>query len=211
MVNGIHNSPIWSKIEDYNIIQEGHFSYTLDWHTNLFVNIEQFFQFPGNVEMVAKELYELFTASDGIDFVVTPNHRGGYILAHHLAETTKSTVVIMQRKNGTIIPMGFKGHGKAIIIDDGINTGNSIKQTLRILELNNIEVVGIGVFIERYIANYEDDFHGLLKAVINLPDVYRLVPQSQCLICAEYHSKKGENGEINDQLLYTPVNIYGDY
>jgi len=194
------STKLWNTIVQSKAIVEAHFYYDSNYHTPYYVDTDLFFEDPARVERVAAIMYKNLRIQGKIDYVVTPNYRGGFLLAHHIAERLNSPVVLSRRRKGIItLPPDRDIKGKVVIVDDGLNTGNSIKRLLEALTRTGASVVGIGVFIERYVGDL-NNFHGLVKPIISVPPDYRLIDRriTPCELCEEYKKtlrKLEEEGE----------------
>lgn len=189
MINYNVDSEFWNIILECNAIREGHFYYTWEYHTKYYIDTDMLFQWPENVEKVGDVLYKIFSNKKNIDYILTPNYRGGLLLAHNIGERFNTPVILLPRNKGIInFPIERDIKGKAVIIDDGINTGNSIKQLLKISQNFGIEIIGVGIFIDRYVKDLEKSFLGLVKSVITLPKEYSLlnITEKSCPLCQKY-------------------------
>ena len=182
----------WNTLLSRQAIVEGHFYYgdeTGDrYHTEYFVDTDVFFQYPVEVIRVGEALYHKLRSKKEVDRVVTPSSRGGLLLAHHVAERFNAQVVLANRRRRVIsLPADFDAKGTAVIVDDGISTGNSIRQLESLLDRAGVEILGAGVFVERYVGNLSD-FFADFKAIVNVPTAYRLTDKSKqkCRLCEAY-------------------------
>lgn len=179
-------------IVDTDALVKGHFYFTGDYHAQYYIDTEQIFQYPKYVEMVCKELYRHFS-NKYVDYILTPNYRGGAILAHNLGESFNAKVMVLRRERGIISTYPpLEINGNILIVDDGINTAGSLNQILNILTAYDVSLVGIGVFINRYPGKLEGDLKNLVTSIINLnKEPYNLVPSSDCELCKrDFYLKK---------------------
>lgn len=184
---------IWETIKANSAIIEGHFFYPNEFHSQYFIDTNILFQYPSFVETVVEGLDEKLHLED-IDYVVTPNYQGGHILAHYFADRYNAEVKLFNRKDGIIrFPPRLNIKGDILIVDDGINTGNSLIQLLRITRDPNVSIKGIGVLINRYPGDLENDFKGLAKYILSLTkEPYNLIDlrKKDCHLCSEYNKLK---------------------
>lgn len=224
MVNKQTERIFWNLIKDTSAIKEGHFCYTPNYHTKYYIDTEIIFQDPRYVEMVVKRIHEYFS-NEHIDYIITPNFRSGYILAHNVGEIFNADVILLKRVDRNInFPPEFDIKGNVLIVDDGINTGNSLKQLLSITRHPEISIAGVGIFINRYPGDLEKDFGGLIKSVFSLKEKpFELinVNENTCELCEEYVqvkkalSGKALNESEKESLLLKfqklePRSAYGD-
>ncbi len=164
-------------------IKEGHFYYTWDYHTKYLIDTDKLFQLPKYVEKVGESLYKMYEGKN-IDYIITANHRSGLLLSHDIGDRFNVPVILIKRLGGIVdISTLSDIRGKALIIDDAINTGNTIKQLLKMVSPIGIEIRGIGVFINRYPGNLQEDFQGLVRYIVDLSPIYPLVHIDKCPIC----------------------------
>ncbi len=216
MVNGVNNSRFFDMIVDTNSLLEGHFYYTGEYHTRYCIDTDLIFQHPKYVDQVGEALYELFKSSGDIKYVITPNYRGGILLAHNVAERFNAKVILLGRERGIInISPEMEISGKGLIIDDLINTGDSLKQLLKLLSSAGVDYIGAGIFVDRYVGNLEMDFRGLVKALLHLKqEAYEIIDTTRvpCRLCQEFkrvaHALESETDDEARKDLVRLKNIY---
>jgi orotate phosphoribosyltransferase len=191
-------------ILDNDAIKDGHFYYTHNYHSKYFIDTNMIFQHPDFVEKVVNNLDEKLQ-NDEIDYVITANFQGGNILAHNIAEMHNAKVVLINRINGNvIIPSKLNIKGNVLIVDDGINTGNSLKQLLSITRNSAISISGIGIFIDRYPGDLKKDFGGLVRAVISFKkEPYNIINvyEENCSLCERYNEIMEKKAQANKEFM----------
>lgn len=150
-------------------LKKGHFSYTDRYHTHAFIDTDLLFQYPKIVGEVVENIYNCFS-SFTINYVITPNFRSGAILSHNIAEKFNANVILLRRKRGEVtIPPDLELSGNGLIIDDGISTGETLKKLLKIEVKTDINIIGIGVVLDRYIKDPAKEFSpAIFKSVLSL-------------------------------------------
>jgi len=183
----------WQIIVGSNSIIEGHFFFKSYYHTRYIIDTSIIFQYPHNVETVSRAIYKSFSRRK-IDCIVTPNHRSGVLLAHNIGDKFNANIEVLKRERGIInIPPGLNIRGNVLIIDDGINTGDSLAQVLSLSKFPNTKIVGVGIFIDRYIGDFEKDFKFPYKSIISVKnDPYNIIntKEERCPLCDEYRKTK---------------------
>jgi len=194
----LNEDKAWDLIVSCEGIKEGHFYYTWEYHTKYIIDIDKIFQWPENVEKIGESIYIMYKDKD-IDYIITANHRSGLLLSHDVGERFNVPVILVKRLRGVIDISSISDvRGKALIIDDGINTGNTIKQLLKMLSPVGIEIVGVGVFINRYTGDLQHDFKNLVRYILDLPEDFHLVHIDKCPYCKRQNELVRELQKIKD-------------
>ena len=104
--------------------------------------------------LLAKTLCSRLAAlitDDDVDCVVGPAY-GGIALAFEVASILDKNFVFSQRKDGDmVIRSGFdlSEIKKAVVIEDIVTTGGSVKEVIQCLQDRNIEVIKVGALVDR--------------------------------------------------------------
>ncbi len=207
MVVNSTNKKFLKIIYEANAVIEGHFIYTNNYHSGIFIDTDLIFQYPYYVEMIIVDLYQFFK-DQKVDYIISPNYRSGAILAHNLGEKFNSKVMIIRRERGFVDTTSVENiKGNVLIVDDGINTGNTVTQILRITRNQDVKIVGMGFFINRYINDLGKDFRNIqVESILSLNEPrYKLVEKEKCNLCKEYRKIKEElkNRDMNDNMRKT--------
>ncbi len=192
MIKEDNEGHFWNIIMSAKAVINGHFKFTEKYHTKYYINTDILFQSPEFVNDVVSKLSEFFKDLS-INYVITANYRSGAIMAHNIGELFNAQVLIFKRNEGVIkFKSDLNIEGKVLIIDDGISTGNTIKQLLTFALKNKLEIVGIGLFINRYIGDIEKDFGAYnIKSILSLKNTtYECtnIEKHECEQCTEYES-----------------------
>ncbi|MGI6197665.1 MAG: orotate phosphoribosyltransferase [Candidatus Cloacimonadaceae bacterium] len=131
-------------------ILEGHFKLTSGRHSNLYIEKIKLLQNPLLAKTLCSRLAALITDHD-IDCVVGPAY-GGIALAFEVASILDKSFVFTQRKDGEMtIRSGFdlSEIKRAVVIEDIVTTGGSVKEVIQCLNDRNIEVSMVGALVDR--------------------------------------------------------------
>ncbi len=142
------------EIEDillkYEVLQKGHFLLTSGLHSEFYFEKSKILQYPPLVEKFSSRIKERFF-SEGIELVVGPT-TGGVVIAYEVARQLSARFSYAEREGeGRKIRKGFKINKgeRVLVVDDVLTTGGSIFETLNALKDYDVNLIGIGVFIDR--------------------------------------------------------------
>ena len=148
-------------VEITNAKISGHFFFTNDFHTEHLISSTYLFSHTPNKIKYARALYSLFKNLP-ITAVITPNSRGGNLLASDIAgrygPKVRALLARREEHNIFITELPITPEDKVLVIDDGLNTGNSLTGLLQKLNKIGCEVLGIGILINRYIHDLNEHF-----------------------------------------------------
>ena len=131
-------------------ILEGHFQLTSGKHSNMYIEKIRLFQNPAATLRICELLAELLEPLD-YDTVVGPAY-GGIVLAFEVSRINEANFLFTQRKDEKMtIREGFdlSQVKKAVIVEDILTTGGSVKEVIACLEDNGIEVVAVAAIVDR--------------------------------------------------------------
>jgi len=131
-------------------ILEGHFQLTSGKHSGKYVEKIRLLQDPIATEAVCGMLAEALEAFEFYT-VVGPAY-GGIVLAFEVARMLNKTFIFTQRKDGIMtIRSGFdlENVEKAVVIEDVLTTGNSVREVITCLEDRHIEVQAVTGIVDR--------------------------------------------------------------
>lgn len=137
-------------LKNEGAILEGHFKLTSGRHSNLYIEKIRLLQNPLLAKTLCSRLAALIT-DDDVDCVVGPAY-GGIALAFEVASILDKNFVFSQRKDGDmVIRSGFdlSEIKKAVVIEDIVTTGGSVKEVIQCLQDRNIEVIKVGALVDR--------------------------------------------------------------
>ena len=150
LFDSANSSDTETLLKNEGAILEGHFKLTSGRHSNLYIEKIRLLQNPLLAKTSCSRLADLITDLD-IDCVVGPAY-GGIALAFEVASLLDKSFVFSQRKDGQMtIRSGFdlSGIKKAVVIEDIVTTGGSVKEVIQCLKDREIEVSMVGALVDR--------------------------------------------------------------
>jgi orotate phosphoribosyltransferase len=122
------------------------------------------FEDPADSVLVCTEVADAFR-DKGIDLVAGPAI-GGVIMAYEVARILNARNVFAERENGTMtLRRGFevKAGARALVVEDVVTTGGSVKEVMELLRGHGVEVVGVGAVVDRSngTVNFGVPFHAM--------------------------------------------------
>ncbi|MCD4651918.1 MAG: orotate phosphoribosyltransferase [Candidatus Cloacimonetes bacterium] len=129
---------------------EGHFQLTSGRHSQYYIEKIKVINQPDKVVLLCKAFAEKLKHFE-VDFIIGPA-MGGIVLAFETARQLGKPFVFSQRKDGEMtIRSGFevKAGQKAIIIEDIVTTGGSVREVLAVLKQKGVESVALGLIVDR--------------------------------------------------------------
>ncbi|MDR1621345.1 MAG: orotate phosphoribosyltransferase [Synergistaceae bacterium] len=137
------------------VMQEGHFKLTSGRHSDRYMQCARLFQYPAESAKVCTEIVEFFRDKN-VDLVAGPAI-GGIVMAYEAARilcTYKAGVrnIFAERENGVMtLRRGFQVEPgqRALVVEDVVTTGGSVKEVIELLHAQGVEVVGVGAVVDR--------------------------------------------------------------
>lgn len=167
-------------LKEKEAMLEGHFLLTSGRHSDKYMQCAKLFQYADVSEKICKDLAESFAGTD-IDIVVGPAI-GGIIMAYEMGRQLGVKNIFAERENGQMtLRRGFaveKGM-KALVCEDVVTTGGSVKEVIKLLKDAGAEVVGVGSVVDR--SNGKVDFGVPFHAVLSM-EVTSYEPE-ECPLC----------------------------
>lgn len=133
-----------------NALLEGHFLLSSGLHSDIYFEKFQVLQYPEYVELLCKELSELFK-KDKIEVVVGPT-TGGIIIAYEVAKNLKVKSIFAELEGDKrVFKRGFdlKENKRVLIVDDILTTGKSVREVIDLVNDYKAKIAGIGVLLDR--------------------------------------------------------------
>ena len=128
----------------------GHFLLTSGLHSNRYFQCALVLQHPRYAEHLAKMLAGKFKGKKP-DVVVSPAI-GGIVLGQELGRVLGIRAIFAEREEGKLtLRRGFdiKKSEKAIIVEDVLTTGGSVREIVKIVTKKGADLVGIGCIVNR--------------------------------------------------------------
>jgi orotate phosphoribosyltransferase len=139
-------------LREVGALQEGHFLLSSGRHSDRYIEKFALLMRPRATEQVCRSFAERF-ADAGVETVAGPT-TGGILLAFELGRQLGVRAVYAERAEGgqgREFRRGatFRPGERVLVVDDILTTGGSVRDTLAALERHGVEVVGVGVLVDR--------------------------------------------------------------
>jgi len=178
----MNESEILKIFVDTGALLEGHFLLSSGLHSSQYFQCARVLQYPQYAEELGADIAEQFNDYD-IDFVISPA-MGGIIIGHEVARALKTRFIFTERSKETdemALRRGFdiEEGEKALIVEDVLTTGRSVREVVKLLQRENVHLVGTGFIVDR--SNNRVKFGVPKYAVLEMP-VVTYKPE-ECPLC----------------------------
>lgn len=165
-------------------LKRGHFRLTSGLHSDCYMQCAVLFEHPKESERLCRALAEGF-AGQRIDLVASPAV-GGVIMGYEMARALSIRNVFAEREDGRMtFRRGFhvEPGERALVVEDVVTTGGSVREVVELLRGAGAEVVGVGSVVDRSggRVDFGVPFHALMTMEAS---AWR---EEECPLC-----KKGE-------------------
>lgn len=136
--------------KDCEALLEGHFLLSSGRHSGTYLEKARVLQFPAHVQRLCSELARRFD-SDQVSVVVSPT-TPGIILGYEVGRQLDRRAIFAEREEGQrVLRRGFRiAEGEsALVIDDILTTGGSVKEVVDLVRAAGGHVLGVGVLVDR--------------------------------------------------------------
>jgi orotate phosphoribosyltransferase len=139
--------------EESGALQTGHFLLSSGKHSDRYVEKFNLLRRPRQTEVVCRGFTDRFR-DDHINVVAGPT-TGGILLAFEVARQLGVEAAYAERASDGSLERAFRRGttfapgARVLLVDDILTTGGSIRETVAALERQNVEIVGIGVLVDR--------------------------------------------------------------
>ncbi len=178
----LNEDSITGLLQESGALLTGHFKLTSGRHSDRYIEKIRLIHHPDKVAVLCREMAMRLRKYDP-DIVVGPA-MGGIVLAYEVAKVLGKRFVFAQRKDGEMtVRSGFplKRREKAIVIEDISTTGGSIVEVIDALKKRDIDVVAVGLLVDRSCGRLRLDMP--LESLLQL-DIPSWEPD-ECPLCAE--------------------------
>lgn len=142
-----------AELRQIGALKSGHFLLASGRHSDVYLEKFDLLRNPRATEKVCAGFVDVFRDIQ-VDVVVGPT-TGGILLAFETARQMGLPAAYAERaseggeareiRRGTT----FSNGARVLVVDDILTTGGSVLETLSALEMHPVEVVGIGVLVDR--------------------------------------------------------------
>jgi len=139
-----------SALAQRGALLQGHFRLSSGRHSDRFVQKFRIMEDPALLEQVARALARRFRSLEPT--VVVGAAVGGILLAYEVARQLGTTAIFVEKEHG--VPVLRRGFGlspqdRALIVEDVLTTGLSVRETIDVVRRNGAQVAGLGIIITR--------------------------------------------------------------
>ncbi|MDQ7857699.1 MAG: orotate phosphoribosyltransferase [Armatimonadota bacterium] len=151
MTAGLTPDEVRRVLEETGVIRRGHFLLTSGLHTDLFLLCALVQQHPAPTARLAAAMAAPYR--DARVQVVAGTAMGGVILAYEVARVLGARAIYAEkaRDGGMVLRRGFRvaPGERALVVEDAVTTGGSIRKVLRAVEAAGGHVVGVSALVDR--------------------------------------------------------------
>lgn len=179
---GISPDEILQIFRDCGAVLHGHFRLSSGKHSDTYFEKFQILQYPQHVQRLCSELTNRFR-TEPIDVVVGPT-TGGVIIAYEVARQLGTRAIYAEREGDKrVLRRGFTlcPGERVLVVDDILTTGGSVREVLEMLEPYRVQVVGVGILVDR--AGGQVQLDTRLEALLRL-NVQAWQPE-ECPLCQQ--------------------------
>jgi orotate phosphoribosyltransferase len=139
--------------QESGALQEGHFLLSSGKHSDRYVEKFNLLRRPRDTEAVCRGFVRKFGDAN-IEVVAGPT-TGGILLAFEVARQLGVEAAYAERASDGSLQREFRRGttftpgARVLLVDDILTTGGSIRETVAALEHQGVEIVGIGVLVDR--------------------------------------------------------------
>ena len=137
------------QLREIGAVREGHFPEADGSCSRVRVSLPRLFQRPEQTQRIAAQMAELL-AGTSPDLVVGVGE-GSIILAYELARQMNARCLHALRHNGTMTvrrEFDVTPGERALIVEDVVLTGKSIRETVELLRALNVGILGISAILD---------------------------------------------------------------
>jgi len=141
-------------VEATGALFSGHFRLTSGRHSGEYFQCARALELPEHAERLGQLLADRFS-DDRVDVVVAPA-LGGVIIGYEVARSLGVRFLFAERQEGRMtLRRGFaiKPGERALIIEDVVTTGGSVKEVAELTRAAGADIVGFGFIVDRSMSN----------------------------------------------------------
>lgn len=176
---------LMEQLRQIGALKSGHFLLASGRHSDVYLEKFDLLRNPGATEIVCARFVEAF-GDIPVDVVVGPT-TGGILLAFETARQLGLPAAYAERASEGVETREirrsttFAEAARVLVVDDILTTGGSIRETLGALQVHPVEVMGIGVLVDR--SNGKVEFGDIPLRPLARQNVESWEP-SECPMCS---------------------------
>jgi len=150
---------------DTGALLEGHFLYASGRHGRQFLQAARVLQYPEHTSRLCKAIADHFQGEQ-VDLVCGPA-TGGILLAYETARHLGCRSVFAEKDADAsmAVKRGFhlRPGTRCLVVEDIVTTGGSVHKTIDHLKSRGVDVIGVGVLVDRSggEASFDCPYHAL--------------------------------------------------
>ena len=164
-------------------LMKGHFRLSSGLHSDEYCQCAKVAEHPEISEELGRMLADLFRG-DHVDVVVSPAI-GGIVIGYEVARALGVRAIWAERTDGAMAlrrGFGVSPGERALIIEDVVTTGGSVREVAQVVKEAGAEIVGFGFIMDR--SREPLNLPGPTKALLETRDMKTYDPDT-CPLCAE--------------------------
>jgi orotate phosphoribosyltransferase len=150
-------------LEERGALLRGHFRLSSGRHSDRFIQKFRVLEDPAVLEPLARRIAEMFRTQTPT--VVGSAAVGGILLGYEVARALGTHAIFVEREQGRpTLRRGFTlaPSARALIVEDVITTGGSVREVIEVVRAHGASIVGIGAIVRRGDASFDVPVHALL-------------------------------------------------
>lgn len=157
-----------AALAERGALLEGHFRLSSGRHSNRFIQKFRILEDPRLLEPVGAEIAQRFAGA--APTVVVSAAVGGILLGYEVARALGTKAIFAEKEAGVpVLRRNFAigPQDRALVVEDVVTTGGSVREVLELVERNGAGVAGVGVIVRRSPV----DFGVRTEALLEMPIV----------------------------------------
>ncbi len=159
----IDQNSLERTLEDRGALLRGHFRLSSGRHSDRFIQKFRILEDPHLVEPIARAIAEHFRPSDPT--IVVSAAVGGIVLGYEVARALGVKGIFVEKEAG--VPTFRRGFSlspqdRALIVEDVITTGGSVREVLSVVRASGARIVGVGAIVVRGDADFGVPFMAMM-------------------------------------------------
>jgi orotate phosphoribosyltransferase len=155
------------ELKERGALLDGHFKLSSGRHSDRFIQKFRILEDPVLVEPVARQIADAFR--DLKPTIVVSAAIGGIVLGYEVARALGTKAIFVEKENGVALlrrNFHLKSSDRALVVEDVVTTGGSVKEVLDVVRKSGAAVAGVGVIVQRGQADFGVPTHALLDMPI---------------------------------------------